>query len=135
MNERQYNQILLRQMRKIPDTFRGHVNTSAIDRAYARDQINRDLNYERLATQRDLSNSQLDLGRRRLDIDAKNFARNYGFAKDQIGDATTQMNIANLISAGGVGVNYLQGANQRRANRKLTDLLNEQAAFYKALGE
>lgn len=133
MNDTQYGNMLLKLMRKVPDSYKGYINTAPIDRAYGRNQVQRDLNYERLGTERDLNNRSLALGQRRLADNVERFNRNYGFTKDQISDAESQMGIANMIGAGGVGVNYLQGMNQRKANQKLTDLLDAQTAFYKSL--
>lgn len=133
MNETQYGRLLLRQMRKIPDTYKGYVNTSGVDRAYARNQVGRDLNYERLGAQRDSNKRSIDLSNRRLNEGVGSYNRRYGLAKDNYDSAQSNMNIANLLGGMNVGVGYLQGVNQRKANQKLTDLLDAQTAFWKSM--
>jgi hypothetical protein len=133
MNDTQYGRLLLRQMRKVPDTYKGYINTSNLDRAYARDQTQRDLNYERLGTQRDSNRRSIDLSNRRLDEGIKSYNQNYDFRKDNYDSAKSNMNIANLLGGVNVGVGYLEGVNQRKANQKLTDLLDAQTAFWKSM--
>jgi hypothetical protein len=120
-------------MRKIPDTYKGYVNTSGVDRAYARNQVGRDLNYERLGAQRDSNKRSIDLSNRRLNEGVGSYNRRYGLAKDNYDSAQSNMNIANLLGGMNVGVGYLQGVNQRKANQKLTDLLDAQTAFWKSM--
>ena len=151
MNESKYNQLLLRMMRKVPDSYRGYVNTEALDRAYAEDQTRKDLTYNRLADMRkenqrnvDLAGRKMDLSekgfeadtemfKRRMDADTSQFNQAYGFREDQIDDAQNNMTIANLISGAGVGVNFLQGMNQRRANQRIADLLKSQTAYWNSM--
>jgi len=130
-----YQEMLLRTMRKVPDSYRGYVNTSAIDRAEGAKQTQRDLNYQRLAQMRDENNARADLAQQRFDNSRSQFNQGYGFREGQLDSAKNNMLIANLLGGAGVGVNYLQGRNQAKANQALTSLLQEQAKFYNSLNQ
>lgn len=133
MNDSQYKKLLLRMMRKVPDSYRGYVDTSALDKAHARGEVQRDLNYERLGAMRDSNNRNIDLANRRLDVGTTQFNRRYDVAEDNFEAEKSNINIANLLGGAGMGVKYLEGRNERKANKILADLLEKRTAFWNSM--